>query len=601
MLNFYTTGQAELEAYVTSRIMKVPTCLPPRRQQNLRTFAPATKRKRPTNQKEKDHKLVTNCLKQRLTWIQTQRQEASDGLADQLIPVPRSLTSDGLKPRTGSKSTAAKQYQDRYSDVIVPHLPSSFVTTNTAVIIDAMFIINTSPLAVHQGFGDYAKFVLERWAAPWYKRSVGSVHFIFDNGTALPDSPKAILQDSRDAAAGGNDVDHDHIEEITTSTTLPRAWRKFLGCRRCKRALCSFISQYCLGNASGVMATPNQCFVTAGALPNQMGNLAVGCIKSATTCFAVRDLESNAEEADYRIWLHASKFDSVLVYSPDTDVYHIGMALEWLNTGDRSVFVQLDMPGSMQHKYMSLTKLAGNIRNDPDLSQVPEDVRVAAVQALFVCSGCDFVSFFAGLGKCSFYKAFFQFATFITGGVEPGLLAENNEDSFFAFVRLVGTTYYQKHKAAFDANGPYALYKQFGSQEKMKQHEAWLNAIRDAVWQRTDTEDDCLPSTTALNLHWKRSQWVLKVWKQAPTSSIVYPRLEDHGWLLREGVVSVQWDTEEHMAAVHHRVATLTKGCHCKFGCNTRRCKCRKANGLCGPGCKCHNCQNMPSATTSSN
>eukprot|EP00117_Sycon_ciliatum_P042816 scpid94869/ scgid31099/ len=118
-------------------------------------------------------------------------------------------------------------------------------------------------------------------------------------------------------------------------------------------------------------------------------------------------------------------------------------------------------------------------------------------------------------------------------------------------------------------------------QEKMKQHEAWLNAIRDAVWQRTDTEDDCLPSTTALNLHWKRSQWVLKVWKQAPTSSIVYPRLEDHGWLLREGVVSVQWDTEEHMAAVHHRVATLTKGCHCKFGEVSNDCLVSAASGSC--------------------
>ena len=35
----------------------------------------------------------------------------------------------------------------------------------------------------------------------------------------------------------------------------------------------------------------------------------------------------NAEEVDTRIWLHASKSDAkkLLIFSPDTDTYHIGI------------------------------------------------------------------------------------------------------------------------------------------------------------------------------------------------------------------------------------------------------------------------------------
>ena len=45
ILSFNETGTTELTAYVKSRIMHIPMAAPPRRQQSLRTFAPATKRK----------------------------------------------------------------------------------------------------------------------------------------------------------------------------------------------------------------------------------------------------------------------------------------------------------------------------------------------------------------------------------------------------------------------------------------------------------------------------------------------------------------------------------------------------------------------------
>ena len=46
---------------------------------------------------------------------------------------------------------------------------------------------------------------------------------------------------------------------------------------------------------------------------------------------------SNAEEANKRIWRHATQTSAqrILVYSPDTDVYNIGLPIiqeRWLST-----------------------------------------------------------------------------------------------------------------------------------------------------------------------------------------------------------------------------------------------------------------------------
>ena len=57
---------------------------------------------------------------------------------------------------------------------------------------------------------------------------------------------------------------------------------------------------------------------------------------------------SNAEEADIRVWRHAvqSRSDRVLIYSPDTDVYNIGLGL--LQDTTKQFIVQLNVPHSAQ-------------------------------------------------------------------------------------------------------------------------------------------------------------------------------------------------------------------------------------------------------------
>ena len=89
---------------------------------------------------------------------------------------------------------------------------------------------------------------------------------------------------------------------------------------------------------------------------------------------------------------------------------------------------------------------------DPELAGIPFSTLPQTMQRLYVATGCDYTSFFYGLGKATFLHYFYQYATFITKPTndKPGTLAdvslENNvyNTGFLAFLRLVGTTYFKK-------------------------------------------------------------------------------------------------------------------------------------------------------------
>ena len=58
--------------------------------------------------------------------------------------------------------------------------------------------------------------------------------------------------------------------------------------------------------------------------------------------------KSNASEADQRIWKHAGMCEAerVLIYSPDTDVYTIGLGL--ISMHCKQFIIQLNLPHTLQ-------------------------------------------------------------------------------------------------------------------------------------------------------------------------------------------------------------------------------------------------------------
>ncbi len=126
-------------------------------------------------------------------------------------------------------------------------------------------------------------------------------------------------------------------------------------------------------------------------------------------------LQYNAEEADTRIWLHTvnSAGNKKLILSPDTDVYHIGLPI--VAETNLDVLVRLSKFNSVEHRILDMQALINALNNDPELAHIPSTSLPSVIQALFVCTGCDFISFFNGLGRASLLATLLEYSKFICG------------------------------------------------------------------------------------------------------------------------------------------------------------------------------------------
>ena len=71
--------------------------------------------------------------------------------------------------------------------------------------------------------------------------------------------------------------------------------------------------------------------------------------------------------------------------------------------------------------------------------------------------------------------------------------------------------------------------------------------------------------------------------------------MEDFGWTRQSGHLEVVWESEENQEKAKDKIEYILKGCKCsKTGCCNKKCKCKKSERFCGPGCRCVNCTNIP-------
>lgn len=100
----------------------------------------------------------------------------------------------------------------------------------------------------------------------------------------------------------------------------------------------------------------------------------------------IRKYETNAEEADMIIWRHAIECEGrrILIYSPDTDVYVIGLPLV---NPSREYIVQNNVPHAQNLKYVDLNALIQALKDDPDLASLPPDLAAPCFQVLLLYLG----------------------------------------------------------------------------------------------------------------------------------------------------------------------------------------------------------------------
>ena len=312
---------------------------------------------------------------------------------------------------------------------------------------------------------------------------------------------------------------------------------------------------------------------------------------------------SNAEETDTRLWVHVkqTEYTRILVLSPDTDIYHIGLPLTRQN---KQVVIQVSPINSKEIKFLDTSALSLALQNDPDLAGMEPNNLPQIMQTMFVCTGCDYISFFSGIGKATFLRYFFQYASFISGANSQGSLSniqlqeDDYKKGFLAFLRLVGTVYFKKHASGFDTQSPSSHFLHFTDADNTDlsaQHRRWIEDIRQNIADRTTFYNNMVPSTDALYFHWKRTCWVLDMWGQADRNVMVLEPVTEYGWTVEDRNLCITWDTDENMKTVRERVSLLLRGCKCVTGCKNKVCGCKKKDTTCTEGCQCTNCENQVS------
>jgi hypothetical protein len=393
------------------------------------------------------------------------------------LQLPRAICDAEGIPEKGQKSSAVSVFKSLYPEAFTSTVKQTVPHCPTALIIDAMFIINYVPLSVHKVFSEYAKFLFDRWVVRPHKLDGATeVHMIFDDPNRHGMSPKDIERCRRDNIL----IQDSDFSEINSDTSLPSNWHSFISVRKQKRLLINFLSEHFLHIANLTFQKSECFFVTAGGFNNRRDEA-----RCATNGSSAEYLNASGvhEEADTRLWLHAaaSTAQIIFIYSPDTDVFFIGLPL--MKKLNKSVTVQLkDSP--YESVFVNMNKLVQFLHSDlffQALQNIEE-----CILMVYISSGCDFVSFCKGYGKTTFLDIFRKHAAFITGSQYTGHLnGVNTDGGLLAFYRLVSSVYFYRYCSAFQPlSTPKALFDSFNTGNTKNTHLLIISDIREKQWER---------------------------------------------------------------------------------------------------------------------
>ena len=90
------------------------------------------------------------------------------------------------------------------------------------VVLEGMFLINTTPLVTHVTMRDYAVFLVKRFSVSHLAKGVKEVHIVYDM-PACNLTPKAFEQGRRDTEHSVSS-DHEHVA-FSDLANVPQKWR----------------------------------------------------------------------------------------------------------------------------------------------------------------------------------------------------------------------------------------------------------------------------------------------------------------------------------------------------------------------------------------
>ena len=186
-------------------------------------------------------------------------------------------------------------------------------------------MLHTPPLSHHCPINHYATS-LQMYALKHYKAGCIEVHIIFDDLGHFDISPKA-LEHQRHYSNTAEVKDHNRYHHEFNPNLYVREWGNILKCQSCKRNLTTALANAMLQTAAVIMLQ-NCRLIVAGGFTESNRDKAYMVTKSDDTLLPIEALDTNMEEGDMRVWIHCkhSAGTRKLIFSPDTDTYHIGIA-----------------------------------------------------------------------------------------------------------------------------------------------------------------------------------------------------------------------------------------------------------------------------------
>ena len=215
------------------------------------------------------------------------------------------------------------------------------------------------------------------------------------------------------------------------------------------------------------------------------------------------------------------------------------------------------------------------------------------VGLLHFVTGCDDLSFLRGFTKNFCFDAFLRYNDKIcpTSVQElDELFSQSNNASYQFMVRFLSCMYSHHFASSFQANEVSALLKDISTNEL-------LDMIRKRTWHKTIHTNNTLPSSSAIELHSKRLDYVLSSFANATKAFHTLPDPKMSGWIAVDGPAGKKliphWDSDESKTEINLLRKALLRKCGCKKNaCSNKRCRCRKLENLCTTLCSCVGCKN---------
>lgn len=140
---------------------------------------------------------------------------------------------------------------------------------------------------------------------------------VFDSPGSTSENPKELEKKRRDHVADKHKFSHTCLQ-FTSTTALPNNWHGLLACHKCNKSLTHYLATE-FHTLFLHMLSSNHVFTCNCERTAQS-------VTSNSEALPHPQLWSNADESDIQLWLHSAGTKK-FIFSPDNDVYHIGLSV----------------------------------------------------------------------------------------------------------------------------------------------------------------------------------------------------------------------------------------------------------------------------------